>query len=81
MMTPKEDWYLQFRLIHGLELAERMARPTATGKVFRVPPKPEALRWLIAEAWLECDDEEVVRAACGVFHEREPEPPSIRGLM
>jgi len=64
MMMPFEEWLLQFRLIHGWKLALVLTRKTATGSTLEVPPRPEALRWLIADTWLPHDEEELVRAAC-----------------
>jgi len=81
MMMPVEEWFLEFRLIHGLMLALRLARKTATGKTLEVPCRPEALRWLIADSWLPHDDEEMVAAACAALQNREPLPPRFRGRL
>ena len=80
MMTPAEEWFLMFRMIHGQILALRLTRKTATGQDIETPSRPEALRWLIADSWLPSDDEEVVRSACCAFQRPAPLPPNIRGL-
>jgi hypothetical protein len=81
LIMPFEEWFLKFRLIHGLILALRLTRKTATGDTLSVPPRPEALRWLIADSWLPHDDEEMVAAACDASRKHERLPPGFRGLV
>jgi hypothetical protein len=81
MMTPAEDWFLKFRLIHGWGLALRLTRKTASGETVRVPPRPEAIRWLISDSWLPSDDAETVRAACAALREPGSSDPKFRGLL
>jgi len=64
-----------------LILALRLTRKTATGDTLSVPPRPEALRWLIADSWLPHDDEEMVAAACDASRKHERLPPGFRGLV
>jgi hypothetical protein len=67
MMMPFEEWFLQFRLIHGWKLALVLTRKTATGETLDVPPHPAALRWLIADSWLSHNEEELAREACSAL--------------
>jgi hypothetical protein len=81
MMTPTEEWFLKFRLIHGMTLALRLTRKMATGKEIETPCHPEAMHWLIADSWLPYDDEEMVVAACAALQQHEPVPPRFRGHL
>jgi hypothetical protein len=78
LMLPVEAWLLQFRLIHGWGLALRLTRKHAHGQTLPVPNRPVALRWLIADSWLQHDLEDLVGSIRPESPSTAPSPHSRR---